>query len=482
MRTRNCWMLLAVTVTVSARLQVPAQDWETVDDFAPVGGNAQAHGVAVDPAGRIYVVGTADGHGIVRYSADDGSNWITRDDFVYGSASNTVFNAVTVDRTGAVFVGGAAGLSWIGHWLVRRSADQGVSWNTVDDYFVPRNFPEEGTNAAVYSLSSDDQGRVYGAGTMLRTGPSYPFWLVRGSGIGGTNWETKLTLFSGYHEVSELTCAGEAVYVTGAIDASYDGGDGLILRSSDQGATWTTNFEAVGEVHSAITADPGGAIYTAGAHWISSTSIVWLVRRADPGGTNWTTLDTLLYNQTDAAGVDSPFPNSIAVDTRGNVCVAGQFTDYWVIDLTNGMMYGADTTWFTRQYVAAADQWVTTDLFSYSTNRQGAALGTAIAPSGSLFVAGYGTSDTGQQRWVVRRQVSRLTPFRIQIARAGTSGMVSWPATDTNWVLQWTASLDVNPDWQNFTGTVSAIDGHKLAAVELTGERRFFRLKSTASP
>ncbi len=484
MRTRNCWIPLAVAATLMARLAVPAQDWETVDDFAPAGGNAEAYGVAVDAAGQIYVVGTADGHGIVRYSADGGSNWITRDDFVYLSESNTLFNAVTVDRSGAVFVGGAAGPYWIGHWLVRRSTDQGVSWDTVDDYFVPRNGPEEeGINATVYSLSSDGQGRVYGAGPMLPTGPSYFSWLVRGSSIGGTDWDTKLSLFSGYNEVSQLTCAGEDVYVTGAVDS--DSGyywEWPILTSSDQGATWTTSFEATGDVQPAITADSAGYIYTVGAQWNSSTSIVWLVRQAAPGGTNWTTLDRSLYDQLDAAGVDHPVANSIAVDAGGNVCATGEFIDYWVVTLTNGTMYGSDTTWFTRQYVAAAGQWRTTDLFSYSTNRQGAAMAAAIAPCGSAFVAGYGTSESGQRRWVVRRRAAPMTPPRLQIACAGGNHVVSWPAAYTNSLLQWTLSLDANCNWQNFTGSVSVLNGLNIAAFDFTPGARFFRLKSTTNP
>src|SRR5438105_11328962 len=99
-----CSIPLALALTLMGKLVLPAQDWHTVDDFALGAGNAEAHGVAADAAGGIYVVGTANGHGIVRYSADGGSNWITRDDFVYGSMSNNVFNTVMVDYQGTVFV------------------------------------------------------------------------------------------------------------------------------------------------------------------------------------------------------------------------------------------------------------------------------------------------------------------------------------------------------------------------------------------
>ena len=103
------WIPLAVAATLLGTLAVSAQEWQTVDDFAFALGNAEAHGVAVDLTGGIYVVGTANGHAIVRYSGDGGSNWITRDDFVYPSETNNVFNAVTVDNQGTVFVGGTGG-------------------------------------------------------------------------------------------------------------------------------------------------------------------------------------------------------------------------------------------------------------------------------------------------------------------------------------------------------------------------------------
>ena len=64
------WIPLAVAATIIGKLALLAQDWQTVDDFAPTAGDAEAHGVAIDAAGGIYVVGTANGHGIVRRSTD----------------------------------------------------------------------------------------------------------------------------------------------------------------------------------------------------------------------------------------------------------------------------------------------------------------------------------------------------------------------------------------------------------------------------
>jgi hypothetical protein len=398
-------ILLALAPMLLGELVSDAQDWQTVDDFALGGGNAEAHGIAIDAAGGIYVVGTANGHGLVRYSADGGSSWLTRDDFVYPSETNNLFNAVTVDYQGSLFVGGAGG----GHWIVRRSTDQGVTWETVDDFYRPFNPPEQpGTNGVVYSLSSDGQGRVYGAGPLILTHcPCYNTWWVRGSSIGGTNWDTKLALPSGYGGISQATCAGEDVYATGSADDGDNANLGLILRSSDHGATWTTNFEGIADFHTALTADPAGNLYSAG-YSMTSTSLVWLVRLAARGGTNWTTLDSSSY-QPSLGGLplpdaQYPYAKSIAVDAAGNVCVTGELIKNLVTyDTNGGTTYSSEQSWFTRQYQAATGQWSTTDVFSYSTNKFGIALGAAIAPSGSVFTVGFGTSNSGQQRWLVRK-------------------------------------------------------------------------------
>jgi hypothetical protein len=429
----------------------------------------------------------ANGHAIVRSSADGGTNWCTRDDFVYPSGTNTppgtnnLFNAITINHQGDLFVGGASA-AWVGglnagRWIVRRSRDQGVSWETVDDFWQPMNGPEPGTNAAVYSLSSDRDGRVYGAGLQLETGPSYPRWWVRGSDSGGTNWGTKLVVPAAYGGVSQITWAGEDVYVTGTVDG---GGPltGLIVRSSDFGATWTTNFDATAEIYYAITSDSAGNIYCAG-NSRNSNSVDWLVRKATPGGTNWTILDRLTYERdSSGSGVDQPNPRSIAVDAAGNICVASQFVDSYFYE-TNGHG-GAYWTWFTRQYSVATGEWNTTDLFSYSTNMQGVANGTAIAPDGSTFVVGYGTSDSGQHRWVVRKQSAFTPPPRLQIALANRSLTVSWPAANTNSILQWTDSMGATKAWQNFTGMVCVVDERNTATFDVTPKGRFFRLKSTA--
>jgi hypothetical protein len=215
--------------------------------------------------------------------------------------------------------------------------------------------------------------------------------------------------FGGYTTFAQLTCVGEVVYATGSINGDAFPA-GLVLRSSDHGATWTTVFQVIADFPTALTADSAGNLYSAG-YSVTSNSIIWLVRELAPGGTSWTILDRSVYvlwaaDGSPIPGVRYPSAKSIAVDAAGNVCVTGVYIENnTVVD-----------TWFTRQYRAATGQWSTTDIFSYSTNMFGMALGTAIAPSGSVFTVGFGTSDSGQLRWVVRRQAPSTPPIALLAA------------------------------------------------------------------
>src|SRR5207248_2517383 len=146
-------------------------------------------------------------------------------------------------------------------------------WQAVDDYWRPFIPPEQpGTNGVVYSLCSDGQGRVFGFGPLIETDcPCYNHWWVRGSSSGGTNWDTRLVYSSGYGGIASGTCAGQDVYVTGSTDGQDDAGVGLILRSSDHGATWTPVFQGIHDYHHAIIAGSAGNLYSAG-HSSTSTS------------------------------------------------------------------------------------------------------------------------------------------------------------------------------------------------------------------
>ena len=115
--------------------------WAISDNVVPIGGRAEAFGIAHDAQGRIYVCGRSD--------KGDGYHWIVRrgqqvqktttvkgkkvttlvwewtqiDDYQLESGMNSRANAITVDATGNIFVGGSRlGADGFQHFVVRRLA------------------------------------------------------------------------------------------------------------------------------------------------------------------------------------------------------------------------------------------------------------------------------------------------------------------------------------------------------------------------
>ena len=100
--------------------------WTTVDGYQLEADNSsQARAFVTDANGNLFVAGqgnqgvyggtSSPEHWVVRKSADRGSSWTTVDVFQYGDYS-TVPNAIAADPFGRVFVGGSA----VGHWLIKR--------------------------------------------------------------------------------------------------------------------------------------------------------------------------------------------------------------------------------------------------------------------------------------------------------------------------------------------------------------------------
>ena len=120
--------------------------WATVDTYQPVPGRTYMSwplGIASDANGNLYVTGqaqflvnkVAQTRWITRKSADNGATWRTVDDFLPGSYPSG--RAVTVDAFGRVFTVGdytsGSGTTATGHWATRASVDGGITWATTDD-------------------------------------------------------------------------------------------------------------------------------------------------------------------------------------------------------------------------------------------------------------------------------------------------------------------------------------------------------------
>jgi len=185
--------LLPVTLLVGLALfaccvdLAAAQVWQTVADFQytlPVSLDA----LAKDSAGTLYAaINTSIDpqyrtHAQIRKSSNHAATWTLIDDW-----SSPVEGSIRVLGLGADPTGRLYALGYIAdamgrtRWMVRRSADGGRSWTTVDDFALPRN-----QSAVAQDFAADAAGNAYVVGyaeeppTPGKPGPQR-HWLVRRS-------------------------------------------------------------------------------------------------------------------------------------------------------------------------------------------------------------------------------------------------------------------------------------------------------------
>jgi hypothetical protein len=160
------------------RSQDGGHTWATVDTFQVTWeDNSNAMGGGTDKAGNIFVVGRGAGpisglkhsgswHWVVRKSADGGNTWSTVDDFVpqpYNLNPEPFPQAFGSDSTGNLFVAGTLTQSGIDggreQWLVRESVGGTGTWTTVDSFQYA-----SGQSAQPYAVLGDTPGHIYIAG------------------------------------------------------------------------------------------------------------------------------------------------------------------------------------------------------------------------------------------------------------------------------------------------------------------------------
>lgn len=377
--------LLGSTLVLLAQTTI-AQTWQTVDDFQYVAGqDAGNAGLALAPNGTLFAAGwafdgpTGVGHALVMASTDGGTTWSAPlDDFTYAPGDSAYYNAIASDAAGYLYAAGEMdnAANNTQNWFLRRSADGGLTWSTVD------LLTGASGNTAANKIAADASGNVYVAGIVADN------WVVR-KGFGGTNFTTVDSFAAGAY-------GAQAVFVhpTAGIFAAGNASNWVVRRSKDGGATWSTidSFSlsaGSGAIAFGIGADAHGNLYVVGsADSVSgsgrkqTTSSHWLVRKSSDGGNSWTTVDNTLsvagYGWYSAAC-------SFAADSNGNLFVAGFSFPNWIV----------------RENPGGAGTWQTVDTFKYTGTAQPSTA--AADSSGHVFVGGLGSDINGVDHWLIRK-------------------------------------------------------------------------------
>jgi len=411
--------LAVLAALPQARLAAQSLDpwpWETVDDFQAIPGQG-ARGVAIGfdwtggvlfSAGRAVTSSDGTTSAIVNRSRDGGTNWDEVDQFSLQPGAIGVYGAFAADAGDAqLYVGGGISDGTAGHWIVRRSADGGDHWVTVDNFQYA-----SGKSSACTGLAADGLGRVYAVGFASAANGASGVWVVRRS-VNGGPWTT-MDVQGGSQSIGAYLGAravaihpGGAVFVVGALNqntskkkgnTSTQSANWTVRRSLDQGVSWTTvdNYQpntACPARAEAIAVDSTGIIYVAGF-----ANQNWVVRRSTAGGApgTWENVAWLLHY---AAA------NGICTVPRPD----GQPDDVYV---ARGAL---DTSsvghWLVRKAEAGGifapvfndDAWVFSDDYLRNPGKPADAGGIARDAWGQVYATGYARDDSGVLHWITRK-------------------------------------------------------------------------------
>ncbi len=393
----------ALALAVAAPSTLPAQTWETVDDYQYTLGKSSApYGLGADALGNIYTVGYGLNaanveHALVMRSSDQGANWQTVDDYNYLPGTNTWFENIGVDPAGNLFTVGCAKMGpggQTGHWLARKSADHGASWQTVDDFSY-------GSGWAVLprAIAADSAGNLYAAGYVTPlSGPQagISVWIVRESRDAGATWST-VDVFQ-YSLLAGTVPVGIAITPAGVFVAGFGDLHWFVRKSVNGGQTWSTANDflypnASGSAMYGFTADAAGNLYTCGGVSVttvtkksSTTQNYLVVRKGISGGASWQTVDNTAPSSWALTSFE-PGNFGMGSDAAGNIYAAGK---------------GTNGQWLAEKSANRGTSWSVADNFAFGT--ASLASGFASDGFGNVYVCGNGTgSAPAGSQWLVRK-------------------------------------------------------------------------------
>lgn len=365
--------------------------------------------------------GTVGVLGLMAFASGCGcrfGSWSTSQEYGLSSSKDSLFSGVATDSRARVFVvGEAISSDNATHWIVRRSQDSGLNWDTVDDFGTVAG---TGTASAYSVVVVKDV--IYVSGSLRSaTDPSSRLVIRRSLDAGGT-WTTVYNELLGTGQAVSRIARGLFVDSSSRIwslsTISFSGLQGWrVMRSSD-GTTWTTLASRSPESVSstaffAYNLFQGAAVdeyYLAVAQTVGAIS-TWLLLRSRDDGTTWSTLDSFQH----VAGYSS--------EDHGGLYLP------WV---RRFLAWGSAETatqrfWTVRQSGDAGTTWSATDLMvSNAVRPEASAFSGDALPSGHVVIAGNATDSSNKNHWV---------------ARLSTDNGMTWSASDD---FQLVASKNAN--------------------------------------
>jgi hypothetical protein len=277
-------------------------------------------------------------------------------------------------------------------------------WETVDSVV----YPEPGPSAQFTDLAAANDGNIYAVGYDEDTAGNIESSWLRRSEDGGSTWQNTAS-FAGYLPSVTVDAHGH-IYLAGTIPVD---GEWTVLRSEDQGASWTTlNSDLLPAFWPAdIAVDETGTIWLAGYYRPDPNygNAIWVVLRGTPAptGVAWKDVDPYSFDTASLAKPDRihdgrPMAITIRPMTVGlpEIFVGGR-----------AAIQRSGFLWVVRRSRDGGTTWSTIDQFPSADIGP---MDLAISPTdGSIYVVGriYETltRKTGQYVSLVRRGVTTST-------------------------------------------------------------------------
>lgn len=405
---------LGLALLASAALQLNAQSWQTVYSSLSYDLTGPCGDIGTDASGNVFAVGrhiAADGSSVatVQGSADQGATWQQLDQYPdsgFNYAYNRAFAANSV--TGSLLAGGNLNnllsdgtYQYDTLWFIREWNPTTGQWTTIDDSSALANDIGQASCADILVAPNGD---VYATGGgQLGTGLG---WVVRKRAYGTSAFSTVDADYSGNTSGAGNDMAfhsGYGVFVVGDRNGYW-----TVRRSGSGGSvTWQTvdTFQTRRDWGSGsafgITVAPSGNIFVAGrAYNFTTGKQHWVVRSSADGGATWAIAD----NVTSATGtVAEAF--GIVADSAGKIYVCGRVDGgngyHWIV--RRGQHVQKNSIVKGKKVITWVWEWTTIDDYQLEPGKNCWANAITIDADGNVFAGGSGLDADEVQRFVVRK-------------------------------------------------------------------------------
>jgi len=340
----------------------------------------EAHAVAVDPSGNVYVTGWSYGgagtgydYATVKYNSTGVQQWASRYTNVAGGTDEAW--DIDVDNAGNVFVTGSS------DGAGTNSAATTVSYNSAGVQQYANRFEGAGSSIdAGFAIYVDSlTGTAYVTGyTFQSAAADFDYITLKYNLAGVQQWATQYNSPDGNYDEARaiaLDALGN-VYVTGysqtLVLTNYD--YATVKYNSAGVQQWQVRYNGTGNDYdraNAIALDAAGNVYVTGKSvGVGSTAEdAFTIKYDNLGVSQW----TARYNGA-ANGYDEA--KALAVDTSGNVYITGY-----------SYSSGSNNDYLTIKYDAAGTQeWITR--YNGTANNTDQAAAIAVDAIGNVFITG----------------------------------------------------------------------------------------------